>query len=322
MTRWFIRRSAGLLLLAVACLCAAPETRAQRPLLSPDAAPRAPRSVRYDVATAKAHARADVPPAAYADDFAYPSPVADPVEQVDALPDTAPLEKRFGAENRLLVTNTSNYPWRTICKLEITFPKAKLPGTGAIIDSQYVLTAGHCVFNPKYGGWALSVKVIPGLNGTATPPFGSARADWMQTFWEWTEDNNPDYDMALIALDAPLGDSTGWMGHGVFSDLDGAWAYVSGYPTDLPSKTSPLRGKRQYWDSGALTFFEGDQESVYYQMDTGIGQSGAPVFRAIGGKYYILAVHAGEVASGEFNLATRITSGKFNRIHSWIAAAE
>jgi len=45
--------------------------------------------------------------------------------------------------------------------------------SGAIIDEFHVLTCGHNVYLHDNGGWASSVEVIPGMDGSYEP-FGSA----------------------------------------------------------------------------------------------------------------------------------------------------
>src|SRR5262249_45009929 len=72
--------------------------------------------------------------------------------------------------------NTEDFPWSTQCKLFIHFPYGGVyVGSGTLIASKYVITAGFNVYSPSLGGWAESIEVIPGLDGFYKP-FGSA---WM-----------------------------------------------------------------------------------------------------------------------------------------------
>ena len=57
-------------------------------------------------------------------------------------------------------------PDSAICRLEVTFPNGTTgSGTGVMVDSFHALTAGHCVYDAAYGGWATSIKVIPDEQG-------------------------------------------------------------------------------------------------------------------------------------------------------------
>jgi len=57
----------------------------------------------------------------------------------------------FGADDRVRITPTTSYPWRTIVKLRMEFPSGYYMGTGFLIDGDHVLTAGHCVYDRGLG---------------------------------------------------------------------------------------------------------------------------------------------------------------------------
>src|SRR5262249_4668003 len=68
------------------------------------------------------------------------------------------------------VSPTAGFPFTSIVKLVMTFPDNKVfVGSGAMIDSFHVLTAGHVTYSYADGGWARSIKVIPEMNGTYQP---------------------------------------------------------------------------------------------------------------------------------------------------------
>lgn len=84
----------------------------------------------------------------------------------------------FGADERERCPTTS-FPWSTVCKLYVHFPKEGpacwRASTGTLIQSRYVLTAGHCLFNDSRGGWADAVRAVPGMC-RGNKPFGEYRA--------------------------------------------------------------------------------------------------------------------------------------------------
>ena len=122
----------------------------------------------------------------------------------DFVPDKT--RKVFGTDNRVLVTPTNAFPNRAICKLILTYPltPGKLfGGTGSLIGSRHVLTAGHVLFNPAQGGWAQTIRVVPGMDGN-TWWFGSELLVWpnfrQRSVNGWSEDQDIDYDYGLITL--------------------------------------------------------------------------------------------------------------------------
>jgi V8-like Glu-specific endopeptidase len=216
----------------------------------------------------------------------------------------------IGADNRILISPTTSYPWRAMTKLRMTFPNGAQGGcSGAMVSAKYVLTAGHCVHSSGNGGWATSVEVIPGLDGWYAP-YGSAWATRLRTYVGWTVYRDSNYDFALITLDRNIGYSTGWFGYAAYSTVDGLTGNLGGYPGDLSG------GTRLYYHWGTILSSTADR--VYYTIDTFNGQSGSGVYRIDNGNRYIFAVHTS--GYGTYNGGTRITVGRFWDLVAWIGS--
>lgn len=214
-----------------------------------------------------------------------------------------------GDDDRRPVPNPGDTPWRRTCALRIlTRTNRPVVGTGWFIGPRTVMTAGHCVFFHREGGWAQSIEVIPALNGNQRP-FGSAFSDRFRAVDGWVQGEDEDFDYAAIILDTPLGAGPGWFG---FSALDKdrlqrTDANLSGYPRDLDSAT------RQYFHARRITRVT--PRKIFYDIDTSEGQSGACVWLLHEGVRVAVGIHTRGDSSANFG--TRIDEDVFNNMSRW-----
>ena len=227
----------------------------------------------------------------------YPELAADP-------------EVIIGADERVRVGNTTTYPWRAICALLITAQNNRqFIGTGWLISPRTVVTAGHCVYMHEEGGWAKSIRVIPGCNDAAQP-YGAHIGTVLRSTTGWVNSKNRDFDYGAIILPQASrpGDTTGFFGLAVRNDqyLLNASLNLSGYPGD--------KGGRQQWFMAQRPKAVSNRV-ITYDIDTMGGQSGSPVWVLENGSRYGVGVHTNGAGSG--NSATRINQEVFNNLVSW-----
>jgi V8-like Glu-specific endopeptidase len=245
-------------------------------------------------------------------------------------PDTEPEERSrrkdkgsvpkqvFGTDSRVLVTPTNAFPNQAICKLIVTYPNTPKGiaggGTGTLIGPRHVLTAGHVLFNAAQGGWANTIRVVPGMDGN-TWWFGSevlrAPNFKRRSVTQWTEDQDIDYDWGLITLNTGFSLASFGLLYASDDTLDNTTAYITGYPGD---KGVP-KGTQQFGVPGGGGITDYDSCLVYYAIDTFKGQSGSGVYRFWEGKRAIIAVHGGQC--GDENRAARITKARHDMIRGW-----
>ncbi len=225
------------------------------------------------------------------------------------------MESIIGSDDRSRVSTTTNFPWRTIVKLIVTFPnKQTFDCSGAIIGPFHVLTAGHCIHSVDNGGWYSETQVIAGLDNTYMP-YRLAKAINAHSYTGWTDHQQTEHDWAVLVLDRNLGNFTGWMGrqtadpgHAIYKgNLN-----TAGYPGDLCSSNC------MYFD--ADTGHSANTDNHWYRMDTMPGQSGSPVWRLDGNERYILTVHTSGVDSTGANHGTRLHQDKYDRLIGWMNA--
>jgi V8-like Glu-specific endopeptidase len=239
----------------------------------------------------------------------------DIVEPYIGLAPTISKEDVIGTDDRSYIGSTTSYPWRTVCKIYITAAdNTHWIGSGMIIDDYHVLTAGHCAYLHDHGGWASSLEIVPGKDGSDWP-YHHAYATYMRSYTGWTSSESNDHDWAMLTLDRNVGSYTGWMGRmtaGSSSSIYTDGANIAGYPGDLDG------GENMYfdYDSGDGA----DSYNHYYWMDTAGGMSGGPVWRYESGSRYILTVHAYGRGGTDSNFGTRLNQDKFDRIYTWVGA--
>lgn len=235
------------------------------------------------------------------------------------------------------IASNAGYPYTAIVELQATFPDHKtIFGTGAMVDSFHVLTAGHMIYSYADGGFASQILATPELYGTYRP-FGTASMTFERTFTAFVNynQNHPgqtasgDYDIGLITLNRNIGNYTGWMAYGYDNNnadfAQGTIYDTAGYPTPYDMAGNPTDdgydGLHMAFSGGQIAGLSPDGTAIdYYQssITTYPGQSGSPVWRANSGVVYGVVVGGGE--NGTPNFATLITQSIFNTLQSWCAS--
>ncbi len=252
-------------------------------------------------------------------------------------------------EERSLLSLTPIAPvsaaFDAIVKIQTTFPDGStLVGTGTMVDSFQVLTAGHVIYSPTDGGYAKSVEVLPaeyvGRGGQLVEPFGNAMAQSAKngglqaspTFMAWDRAHPGQFgygddDVGLISLDRNIGDRTGSMAFGYSNHGSypaGTALSTAGYPTvGNPSYT----GYQMEYGAGRIAgMSQGGGDIMYLQssIPTFKGQSGSPVWETLAnGERVIVGVvaAAGNGAANSLNAAAAITPATFKELERMEAAA-
>lgn len=217
------------------------------------------------------------------------------------------LDSIIDNDDRTLVTNTTQKPYSSICRLQINFPGSSVPqlGTGFMITGDMVATAAHCLYDESLGGYATSITVYPGENGT-TNPYGSSNSKTLNIPESYKSVKSTKYDYGIIKLNSSIKDC----GHlncaiGVNRFFNGSYKlYTAGYPIE--------GSHRMYTEQGNI--ISNTTDLVYYDLDTTGGQSGSPIMIYNGNQYIVVGIHHGEYPSE--NYGVRLNEGFDNLFNS------
>jgi V8-like Glu-specific endopeptidase len=227
-------------------------------------------------------------------------------------------QKVFKPDDRFPVLDTSAWPWRAACRVYSIFPDdLAAVGSGIFVGPRHVLTAGHVVYDDLDGGLADFVEVAPGYD-YGYEPYGYARAIDIRVFRGWEEDEDFDYDLALITLGRNLGN--GWLEVASLPDEEilAGETTTAGYPSDVGGTEA------MYAAVGPID--EVDEQTLYFagQLDVYFGQSGSGLWmddpEDPEGDPLVVGTISWSMSST--NGGPRITAEKAAYIASWIATGE
>ncbi|MDZ8092279.1 MAG: trypsin-like serine protease [Nostoc sp. DedQUE05] len=254
----------------------------------------------------------------------------------------------FSPDGRTKVSNTTTSPFSAVGKMRISWKGPDgvintaddiiINGSGAMIDSYHFLTAGHCVYDTRYGGWADKIEVmlgskgniIAGTNRADYEYYSEAKSVYTRSFDGWTQGDQTksetfQYDIGLVTLDRNIGNFTGWFNYGYDDNLSsGTLMNVTGYPSDKFDSNSD--GKFDNYDmwtqSGKITSTT-DSILRSNELDILPGNSGGPLWlnNSNTNKPTIYGVASNETTSNKtplYNEFARITSTRYNEIQNWI----
>ena len=192
-------------------------------------------------------------------------------------------------DSRVKVADTTAYPNRTIAFIAMTFPDGSVFScTGTLVTPYVVLTAGHCIYDSRYGGYAARIRVSPALTAASFSapevfPYGNRLASSWVTTRQWIAipgaDSHPltdfIYDSAALFLNAPLPVGTSFMP--VLISQFPSRITNAGYPGMVQGQTN---NGQQWTDSGTSTTIGSTLFSV--GITSSGGDSGGPFWMAGG----------------------------------------
>lgn len=148
-------------------------------------------------------------------------------------------------------------------------------------------------------------------------------ADNLVVSWEYTQTGSADDDWAVIELNTPLGNQTGWLGlRWQSTSYNNTFVYNTGYPS--ASSTEEQLADASYMFVGTGYVRESGNKYLKGDWDATGGNSGGPVFAYYNNTgYTLIGILTGgstiqnSAYPSSYTFATRITENLYNFFNSY-----
>lgn len=211
------------------------------------------------------------------------------------------------------VVDTNKWPYLFHALLSIKYDNnTQVLGGGALIGPHHMLTSAHNVFCKKHKGWAVDISVYLGIKDDLCN-FGEIKAKRIYTFSQWREEENQDYNLALISLDRSIGFTNGWCGVLCSNDAD-----LSRMKHNITSYQE--KGGYNRMLNVCPTLYSLNEEHLYYEINDKPIQEGSCIWATQGGIPYIIGIHNTlSCKEGDFSSGVRISKTKIQKISDWMS---
>lgn len=225
----------------------------------------------------------------------------------------------IGTDDRVRVTNTTNFPWNTICYMGMSFASGNYRGSAGLISPYCALTCAHNVYEQSSSTWASNVLIAAGqrqdtAGGTVIRPYGTRNSFRLRGNSVYVKSNGGfEYDYAAVHFETPFTGISTFMP--LLFDHIPEFINLAGYPRVVRGESN----SQGMWHSAdpVVGVAGANDRILRYLADTSGGNSGGPVWRYIApDTRHIVAIHV--AGSTDYNLGARLVSQNQHIVVPWM----
>ena len=232
----------------------------------------------------------------------------------------------IGTDDRVRITSTTLFPWRTIAFQNQTYPNTSSRCTAFLIAPHVAMTNAHCVYSSSRGGFASSVSIAPGQrqdvdDGQVIRPYGLWSASGWATTQQYIDNEGSSeayqYDYASSRYMASFSNVLNSTYMPLVFDVsppEESIIHIAGYPAIAHGVNTAA----MWYSTDAVHSVQG--RLLAYLADTSGGTSGAPVWQEFFSPTIrrIVAIHGYGFPAGDFNFGPRLVWQNQPLIEYWM----
>lgn len=209
----------------------------------------------------------------------------------------------IGDDDRRKIHDTTKFPSSAVVHLDIYWKNGEYSrGTGFMVNKTQAVTAGHCLYNASNGGFAKSITLSAGENGSKYP-FGST---WTKKMYIGGFSLSTTSDWGVIDIGGAFDKFPGYFGVTYTTkNLNSTHVTTRGYPGEY--------AKLMYTSSGYINL-DDNKGKLLFQFDITKGQSGSPLYKS---NHSVIGIATSEISKNGIyvnNIGTKITEPLFLKI--------
>ena len=231
------------------------------------------------------------------------------------------------------VGDTTQTPFRWICRIRVQTAKGHSYGSGILISQRHVLTAAHVIYPPQEPYATTDIEVGPGYSASSKPRL-RANGWAVDPRWKVRDCKTVGADIGLIRLEKPVSQSTGFWNLAQFtpSSIADKTCLLAGYPARPNDPDAAVMFKSNGRIRGSIVINSCTQTTAEGRLLPAIGpasllighdcdsvesMSGGPICLLDGGIPKVVAVHTGTVSNGALKKAVLLTQSVQTQIRDW-----